>query len=235
MQYDIDRFVYLGSQYSAAHYLFLTKRDRQLGSLEKLRAAPGIRIGAQSVGHTIYITGRLFAWLLGLKDPKFITAYAGNEIDVALMRGELDARAQAADWLLHRNRDWLDKRIMDFHAVFETPKGDKHPQFRIRAGARNFRANQKGNARCWRCSASDLAQHSFEFSFQEKDAASNAAESALEVVIPHQAKIGDDRRRAVHFALGGAVPNSGASSDNRRSRSGQADQNPKWGWSLASA
>ena len=129
VQYDIDRFVYLGSPYSAAHYLFITTRQLQLNNLEKLRAASGIRIGAQSVGHTIYITGRLFAWLLGLKDPKFITAYAGNEIDVALTRGELDARSQAADWLLHRNRDWLDKRIMDFHAVFETPKGDKHAQF----------------------------------------------------------------------------------------------------------
>jgi len=129
VQYDIDRFVYLGTPYSAAHYLFITSRDSQLSNLEKLRAAAGIRIGAQSVGHTIYITGRLFAWLLNLKDPKFITAYAGNEIDLALMRGELDARAQAADWMLHRNRDWLDKRLIDVHAVFETPKGDKHPQF----------------------------------------------------------------------------------------------------------
>ena len=129
VQYDIDRFVYLGTPYSAAHYLFITTRQLQLSNLEKLRAASGIRIGAQSVGHTIYITGRLFAWLLNLKDPKFITAYAGNEIDVALMRGELDARSQAADWMLHRNRDWLDKRLIDVHAVFETPKGDKHPQF----------------------------------------------------------------------------------------------------------
>jgi tripartite-type tricarboxylate transporter receptor subunit TctC len=128
VQYDIDRFVYLGTPYSAAHYL-ITNRQLQLGNLEKLRAAPGIRIGAQSVGHTIYITGRLFAWMLGLKEPKFITAYAGNEIDVALMRGELDARSQAADWMLHRNRDWFEKRLIDVHAVFEMPKGDKHPQF----------------------------------------------------------------------------------------------------------
>jgi tripartite-type tricarboxylate transporter receptor subunit TctC len=129
VQYDIDRFVYLGTPYSAAHYLFITNRERQLSNLEKLRAAPGIRIGAQAVGHTIYITGRLFAWLLDLKEPKFITAYAGNEIDVALMRGELDARSQAADWMLHRNRDWIDKRLIDVHSVFETPKGDKHPHF----------------------------------------------------------------------------------------------------------
>lgn len=129
VQYNIDRFVYLGTPYSAGHYLFLTPRDRQLGSLEKLRAASGLRIGAQSVGHTIYIVGRLFSWLLNLKEPKFITAYAGNEMDVALMNNELDARAHAADWLLHRNRDWLDKKIMDFHAIFETPKGDKHGTF----------------------------------------------------------------------------------------------------------
>jgi tripartite-type tricarboxylate transporter receptor subunit TctC len=86
VQYDIDKFIYLGSPYSAAHYVFLTRRDLQTGNLEKLRATPGIRIGAQSVGHTIYIVGRLFAWLLPLKEPKFITAYAGNEIDVALTR-----------------------------------------------------------------------------------------------------------------------------------------------------
>lgn len=129
VQYDIDRFIYLGTPYSAAHYVFVTRREVLLDNLEKLRAASGIRIGAQGVGHTIYITGRLFAWLLGLKEPKFITAYAGNEIDVAMTRGELDGRSQAADWLLHRNRDWFEKRLVNFHAILEIPKGDKHSQF----------------------------------------------------------------------------------------------------------
>jgi hypothetical protein len=46
---------------------------------------------AQSVGHTIYNIGRLFAWLLPLKDPKFITGYSTLERDVAFMAGELDA------------------------------------------------------------------------------------------------------------------------------------------------
>jgi hypothetical protein len=45
------------------------------------------------------------------------------------MRGELDARSQAADWMLHRNREWFDKRLIDVHAIFEMPKGDKHSQF----------------------------------------------------------------------------------------------------------
>jgi tripartite-type tricarboxylate transporter receptor subunit TctC len=127
VQYDIDKFVYLGSPYSASHYVFLTRSALQLGSLEKLRATSGLRLGAQSVGHTIYIVGRLFAWLLGLKDPKFITAYGGNEIDAAILQGELDGRAQTADWLIHRNREVLEKRLIDLHAIFEIPKGDKYP------------------------------------------------------------------------------------------------------------
>jgi tripartite-type tricarboxylate transporter receptor subunit TctC len=127
VQYEIDKFVYLGSPYSASHYVFLTRSALQLSSLEKLRASSGLRLGAQSVGHTIYIVGRLFAWLLGLKDPKFITAYGGNEIDAAILQGELDGRAQTADWLIHRNREVLEKRLIDLHAIFEIPKGDKYP------------------------------------------------------------------------------------------------------------
>jgi tripartite-type tricarboxylate transporter receptor subunit TctC len=143
VQYDIDKFTYLGSPYSAAHYLFLTRKELQLETLEKLKATPGIRIGAQAVGHTIYIVGRLFAWLLGLKDPKFVTAYAGNEIDLAMMRGELDGRAQAADWLLHRNRDWLDKRLVNFHAILEIPKGDNHSHFSSLSEIESFAKSEK--------------------------------------------------------------------------------------------
>jgi tripartite-type tricarboxylate transporter receptor subunit TctC len=129
VQYDIDKFTYLGSPYSATHYVFMTRREVKLDSLEKLRATSGIRIGAQTVGHTIYIVGRLFAWLIGLKDPKLVTGYSGSDMDVALMQGELDGRGTTADWLLHRNREWVEKRLVDFHAIFEIPKGDKHPHF----------------------------------------------------------------------------------------------------------
>lgn len=100
-----------------------------LDNLEKLRAASGIRIGAQTVGHDIYINGRLFAWIVGLREPKFVTGYSGTEVDLALMREEVDARAQTAAWLLHINREWLDKRLINLHAILEIPKGDKHPYF----------------------------------------------------------------------------------------------------------
>ncbi len=129
VQYDLDKLTYLGSPNSATHYVFATRREIGLNSLEKLRAASGIRIGAQTVGHDIYINGRLFSWLLGLKDPRFVTGYSGPEVDLALMRGEVDARANIADTVIQRVPEWLDKGLVDFHAILEIPKGDKHPRF----------------------------------------------------------------------------------------------------------
>jgi tripartite-type tricarboxylate transporter receptor subunit TctC len=128
--YELDKFFYLGSPYSSYHPLFLTRKQAGLSSIEKLTAASGIRIGGQSVGFSTYNEGRLFAYILGLKDPKFIAGYAGPEIDQALMRGEVDARATAADSVAQRNPDWIDGGLVDFHAILEIPKGDKHPQFK---------------------------------------------------------------------------------------------------------
>ena len=79
------------------------------------------------MGFSTYNEGRLFAYLLGLKEPKFIAAYGGAELDPALMRGEIDARATGPDTILQRNLDWLEKGLVDIHAIMETPKGDKHP------------------------------------------------------------------------------------------------------------
>ena len=124
--YDLDKFIYLGAPESVGHQTIYTRKELGLNNLEKLRAAPGLRIGAQSVGHVSYIAGRFFAFMIGFKDPKFIAGYTAPEVDAALLRGELDARANAAVSVLRRNSDWLDKGIMDFHAIMEIPKGVKH-------------------------------------------------------------------------------------------------------------
>jgi tripartite-type tricarboxylate transporter receptor subunit TctC len=126
--YDLDKFIYLGAPESVGHQTIYTRGELGLNSLEKLRAASGLRIGAQSVGHVSFIAGRFFAFLIGFKDPKFIAGYTAPEVDAALLRGELDARANAAVSVLRRNSDWLDKGVMDFHAIMEIPKGVKHPR-----------------------------------------------------------------------------------------------------------
>jgi hypothetical protein len=86
-----------------------------------------LRVGAQTVGHDIYINGRLFSWLLGLKEPKFITGYSGPELDVAMTRGELDARANIPDTILQRSPEFVDKKLVNFHAIIQIPKEDHHP------------------------------------------------------------------------------------------------------------
>jgi tripartite-type tricarboxylate transporter receptor subunit TctC len=129
--YDIDKMSYLGTSYSGGYHVFLTRREAGLNNLEKLRAASGVRIGSQAVGHLIYISGRMFAHLMGLKQPKFVTGYSSPELDVAIEQGEIDARSTVADSLLHEKPHWVDKGLMDFHGIIEIPKGRKHthPRF----------------------------------------------------------------------------------------------------------
>ena len=66
---------------------------------------------------------------MGLKDPRFSTGYTGPELDVALLRGEIDARSNLVTSVLMRNSDWVDKGLMNFHAIVEIPKGEKYPRF----------------------------------------------------------------------------------------------------------
>lgn len=128
VNYELDKLIFLGSPYSSTHYLFLTRREAGLTNLEKLRSASGVRIGAQSVGHTIYNIGRVFAWLTPLKNPNFVTGYSTPERDAALMSGEIDAMGTADDHIT-RNIDWVKSNRIDLHLMLAVPKGLKHPQY----------------------------------------------------------------------------------------------------------
>ena len=141
--YDINKLIYLGSPHSHYHWVFMTRRESALASLEALRSASGVRIGAQSVGHSVYIVGRLFAFLMGLKEPKFVVGYSGPEVDLALARGEVDARINNADTLLKRNPEWLAKGVIDLHAIMEVPKGLKHPHFARLPEVEEFARSEK--------------------------------------------------------------------------------------------
>jgi len=127
--YDLNKFIYLGSPHSTYHWVFITRREANLKTIEALRSTPGIRVGAQAVGHSNYFVGRLFSYLIGFKDPKFVVGYGGAELDVALIRGELDGRINNADTLLTRNADLIAKKAIDIHAIMEVPKGLKQQGF----------------------------------------------------------------------------------------------------------
>jgi hypothetical protein len=113
----------LGSTESGDPYVFVGRKDAGLDTIEKLRAVSGIRIGAQAVGHPVYVSGRLFAYLLGLKEPRMVLGYGGPEMDIAMAKEEIDLRANGADTVLQRNKDQLEKGFYQFHASISIPKG----------------------------------------------------------------------------------------------------------------
>jgi tripartite-type tricarboxylate transporter receptor subunit TctC len=127
--YDLDKFIYLGSPHSTYHWAFLTRREAGMKTIDDLRAASKLRIGAQAVGHSIYFVGRMFAYLIGIKDPSFVVGYSGTELDAALARGEIDARINNADTTLTRNVELLKTGAIVPHIMMEVPKGLKHHYF----------------------------------------------------------------------------------------------------------
>jgi tripartite-type tricarboxylate transporter receptor subunit TctC len=127
VQYDIDKLILLGAANGTVQYVFGSVAKLGLDKMDKLRAHAGLRVGAQTVGHDIYINGRLFAWLLGLKEPRFVTGFSGTELDGALARSEIDARVNIGDTILLRTPEFIEKRFMNFHAILEIPRGERHP------------------------------------------------------------------------------------------------------------
>jgi tripartite-type tricarboxylate transporter receptor subunit TctC len=124
--YDLDKLIYLGSTESGSPTAFVTRKEAGFDNLEKLRAATGIRIGAHSVGHITYINGRIAAYLLGLKEPKFVVGYSGPERDVALLQGEVDGGSMSSA-TIQQNPTLLEK--VYFHTVITVPKGQYVPPY----------------------------------------------------------------------------------------------------------
>jgi tripartite-type tricarboxylate transporter receptor subunit TctC len=127
--YDLDKFIYLGSTDTGDPYIFYTKGELGLDSIEKLRASKGLRFGAHAVGHPVYVNARFAAYLLDLKEPKFVTGFTGPEIYIALSRGELDAHATGAARFVVEQPEWIQKKLVNFHTTLTVPKGRHHPVF----------------------------------------------------------------------------------------------------------
>ena len=121
--YDIDKFIYIGSTETGNPYVFFTRKTAAFDSLDKVRNARGMRIGAHSVGHSVYVTARMFSYFLDFKEPKFVVGFNDPEMDVALNNGELDGRTSG-------NIDSVLKDLgegVQFHATISNPKDDTIP------------------------------------------------------------------------------------------------------------
>jgi tripartite-type tricarboxylate transporter receptor subunit TctC len=143
--YDVNKFAYLGSGHSEGSTLFFTRKEVGLDSLEKLKKSTNLRIGGQSIGHPNYIAARLFAWLLDIKEPKFVVGYSGAEIDVAIAQGELDARANSVDAVIQRTPQFITDGLVHFHGVVEVPFGFRptHPALARLPALHDFAATER--------------------------------------------------------------------------------------------
>jgi tripartite-type tricarboxylate transporter receptor subunit TctC len=127
VQYDIDKFIYLGTTEHILYYMFGTRAQLGLNTLDRLRAAAGVRIGSAPVGHTGYILSRLTAYFLDLKEPKIIPGYENEDLEVAFARGELDAQVASTGTVVEH--DYVNKKLADFHSAVEIPRGRKDDRF----------------------------------------------------------------------------------------------------------
>ena len=143
VKYQVEKFFYLGAADAGGQYAFYTRKEAGFNSLERLRAAPGVRVGAQAVAHSNYNLGRLAAYLLPLKEPRFVTGYSSPELDVALMRGEIDARFSQIHAVLQDHPEWVDRGLIDFHVVLQIPKEEKHPRFGYLPELETFARNER--------------------------------------------------------------------------------------------
>jgi tripartite-type tricarboxylate transporter receptor subunit TctC len=143
--YDVNKFIYLGSGHSEGSTLFFTRKAVGIDSLDKLKQSSNLRIGGQSIGHSNYIAARLFAWLLDIKEPRFVVGYSGAEIDVAIGQGELDARANSVDAIIQRTPHFISDGLVHPHAVIEVPFGfrPKHPAIARLPALHDFVANER--------------------------------------------------------------------------------------------
>jgi len=105
-RYRVEDLFFLGSPSPGGPNALVVRPALALDTVEKLRAYKGLRFAQRSVGHLLYIVDRMFAYVLELKEPKWVLGYASSEIDQALERGEADARITGVYSLVRTRPNW---------------------------------------------------------------------------------------------------------------------------------
>ena len=105
VHYTLGDFTFLGAPSVGGPYALLI-RPLGIDTVEKLRAHKRLRFAERSVGHTMYNVGRIMAFVLELKDPQWVVGYSSPEVDVAVERGEADARTEVLYDLMKNKPQW---------------------------------------------------------------------------------------------------------------------------------
>lgn len=123
VRYKLEDFVILGSPVrEGGPYTLIIRPDLGLDTAEKLRAYKGLRFAQRSVGHSMYLLDRMFAFLLDLKEPRWVLGYDNPELLAALKRGEADVQTNNINGVM-RETPHLVKEGFTFPIVMSDVEG----------------------------------------------------------------------------------------------------------------
>ncbi len=107
VRYDLKDFILFGGPTPGGPYTLVLRPGLGIDTVEKLKSHKGLRFAQRSVGHSMYNIDRVMAFVLELKNPKWILGYSSPEIDPALERKEADARSNSIPSFMRRTRHLL--------------------------------------------------------------------------------------------------------------------------------
>lgn len=107
VRYKLDDFVFLGSASTGGPYMLVVRPALHLDTAEKLRTYKGLRFAQRSVGHTMYILDRMISFVLEINEPRWVLGYNDQEVEMAVQRGEADARSTNLNSFLRDTPHWL--------------------------------------------------------------------------------------------------------------------------------
>lgn len=107
VRYDLKDFILFGGPTPGGPYTMVLRPGLGIDTVEELKAYKGLRFANRSVGHSMYNIDRLMAFILELKDPKWILGYSSTEIDPAIKRKEADAKSNSIPAFVRTTLHWL--------------------------------------------------------------------------------------------------------------------------------
>lgn len=109
VRYKLDDFIFLGSPSPGNPYALIISPKLNLNTVEAVKAHQGLRFGQRSVGHAMYILDRVIAYILDLRDPRWVLGYSSSELPIALEKGEIDVQSQSIPGVLRITPHWLNE------------------------------------------------------------------------------------------------------------------------------
>jgi len=132
IRFKLEDIRWLGSGSSGTPTALVIRPGLGIDSVEKLRAYTGLRFANRSVGDSMYVRDRLTAFILELKEPRWILGYSDQEVRIALERGEADAQFGGIAGHVREALHWFKKEGFTVPVVLKNAKGEgaeRYPDF----------------------------------------------------------------------------------------------------------